>query len=866
MSLKYKNDDFLLRTDDHSEKVLSIVNKYDAFLDALTTAGFEHIREAARMAIQFFVSDKYKNTEQVAVYTYKQSPKLKIRYNRLNDYLGHIQIKNRKSFSIDLATGTGKSWVIYAVAQIMLAEGLVDKVLVLCPSLTIEEELKNKFEAFSGNNVLTQILTELDAAYPSPAIKSANDPILNGDICVENIHAAYQRTGSSIPDSFKGKGQRTLVISDEAHHIYSKADANVKRWHEFLINTDYDFHYLLGLTGTPYIGDEYFHDVIYRYSLKQAMEDGIIKKIDYKVEEESDKEKGFDETYQNHLAIQEIHSDNLKPITIIITDRIVTCIQVWNHLVNYISKKENLSYDQAAKKVIWVTSGLPSSANEKAVVDDILSNGEKVRKENLALLKSVDEKENPVEWIVSVSMLTEGWDVKNVFQIVPHEQRAFNSKLLISQVLGRGLRIPKELEHPIFVKINNHEKWTPKIVNLYNEVLEIENKISWFYDKSKKRYAFPLYNLEYASIQDTIEIKKQPAKEPEKVDFSPQSRKWKETSIYSETGSFRFTVENKDILTIEQAARQIKLFLKEKDNSISKQWPIKKIKDFIVKNLEKDDYDSSFLSNENLSKAKKAFGPMFRELDKEVPRMKMRPDFLDQLSWEKMSPQSCSEDSIKETSYVYYTKDSVNSLSAEQKTLFGDFLKDKTNYDQIKEKIIKYGGNEDEIKFLQENLFEKTDDEFKTPLNMLFVSYEPERRFANSLFNNIDLFDSIFKSPDKGFYSFPYSYKPDEKGSTHVKRDNFNPDFFIKLKDKNEILVVEIKAEGDTKQRNKAKYRDGKAHFDLLNMKLKEDGIDWKYHFFFLSPEDRTEFFQAVRDDRHKNWKSGLVQGLRGNI
>ena len=825
MSLKYKNDDFILRIDDYSEKVLSIVNKYDAFLDALTTPDFEHLREAARKAIHFFISDKYENTEQVAIYTYNQSLKLKTRYNKLNDYLEHIQIKDKKSFSIDLATGTGKSWVIYAVSQIMLAEGLVDKVLVLCPSLTIEEELKKKFEAFSGNNILTQILTELDAAYSSPAIKSANDPVLNGDICVENIHAAYQRTGSSIPDSFKGKGQRALVISDEAHHIYSKADANVKRWYDFLINPDYDFHYLLGLTGTPYIEDEYFHDVIYRYSLKQAMEDDIIKKIDYKVEEESDKEKGFDETYQNHLAIQEKHSDNLKPITIIITDRIVTCIQVWNDLVNYISEKEKLSYEQAAKKVIWVTSGLPSSANERVVVDGILSNGEKVRKENLALLKSVDEKENPVEWIVSVSMLTEGWDVKNVFQIVPHEQRAFNSKLLISQVLGRGLRIPPGLEHPIFVKINNHEKWTSNIVNLYNEVLEIENKISWLYDETKKRYTFPLFNLEYASLQDTIESKKEPAKEPEKVDFSPQSRQWKETSIYSETGSFRFTVENKDILTIEQAARQIKLFLKEKDASISKKWSIKKIRDFIIENLEKDGHDSSFLSNENISKAKQAFGPMFRELDKEVPRMKMQPDSLYPVYMEKMSPQSFSESSIKEKSYVYYTKDSINPLSAEQKTLFGEFLEDKANYNQVREKVVKYGGNEDEIRFLKENLLEKADEEFKTPLNMLFVSYDPEHRFTNSLFNNIDLFDSVFKSPDKGFYWFPYSYKPDEKGSTHVKRDNFNPDFFIKLKDKNEILVVEIKEDGDTKQRNKAKYRDGKAHFDSLNKKLKENGI-----------------------------------------
>ena len=48
---------------------------------------------------------------------------------------------------------------------------------------------------------------------------------------------------------------------------------------------------------------------------------------------------------------------------------------------------------------------------------------------------------NPVEWIVSVAMFSEGWDVKNVFQIYPHEKRAFNSKLLIAQVLGRVIPV-----------------------------------------------------------------------------------------------------------------------------------------------------------------------------------------------------------------------------------------------------------------------------------------------------------------------------------------------------------------------------------------------------------------------------------------
>ena len=40
---------------------------------------------------------------------------------------------------------------MYALAAIALAEGLVDRVLVLCPSLTIEEGLLDKFSTLAGN-------------------------------------------------------------------------------------------------------------------------------------------------------------------------------------------------------------------------------------------------------------------------------------------------------------------------------------------------------------------------------------------------------------------------------------------------------------------------------------------------------------------------------------------------------------------------------------------------------------------------------------------------------------------------------------------------------------------------------------------
>lgn len=122
------------------------------------------------------------------------------------------------------------------------------------------------------------------------------------------------------------------------------------------------------------------------------------------------------------------------------------------------------------------------------------------------------------------------------------------------------------------------------------------------------------------------------------------------------------------------------------------------------------------------------------------------------------------------------------------------------------------------------------------------------------------MYDSFIKNPDKGFYFFPYSYKPETKARTHVKQENFNPDFF--LKKGNNIIVVEIKKDGDDNSRNKAKLRDGARHFNDLNVALEKQAKVERYCFKFLSPEDFETFFQAVRDGQYQNWQSGLMNDL----
>ena len=67
------------------------------------------------------------------------------------------------------------------------------------------------------------------------------------------------------------------MLNDEAHHVANESATKVKKWKEFLLNPDYGFRYILGVSGTCYVGDDYFADVIYRYPLRQAMEERYVK-------------------------------------------------------------------------------------------------------------------------------------------------------------------------------------------------------------------------------------------------------------------------------------------------------------------------------------------------------------------------------------------------------------------------------------------------------------------------------------------------------------------------------------------------------------------------------------------------------------
>ncbi len=145
---------------------------------------------------------------------------------------------------------------------------------------------------------------------------------------------------------------------------------------------------------------------------------------------------------------------------------------------------------------------------------------------------------------------------------------------------------------------------------------------------------------------------------------------------------------------------------------------------------------------------------------------------------------------------------------------------------------------------------------FKTPLNVAFSSYEPERKFIRGLTDDktTQVIDAWIKSLDFGFYKIDYSWRKGE----HPKQGSFNPDFFIKVG--NNIIVVEIKMDNDISGENKSKLRYAKWHFERVN-ELQKEQI---YCFKFLSPGSYEQFFRSLCNDTFRDFKSELEAKLEG--
>lgn len=823
---RFSADQLTLRVSQSYDTSLFDLATYDEFIDHIA-GGREYQRQAILTVLRLFCGGRYANAEQLARENHDVSPDLRRLYTTADALVGRLTFADKLACSLDLATGTGKSFAIYAVARVMLNEGLIDRVLVLCPSLTIEEGLTDKFVALTADGDLTDLLPVRPNGHPIPTIMDGSSTVKPGDICIENRHAAYEATGSSLRDSFVGHGDRTLVISDEAHHVISMGGQSTKKWHDFIADPAFGFRWHLGVSGTCYVKNEYFADVVYRYAVRDAINDGWVKEVFYLAEDDSTTD---DERFQKLLAQHEKNRKTykpLKPLTIAVTRDIRAAENLAEDLQAFLGRQPGMDAAKAAERVLVVTSA------DK-------------HKPNIARLRSVDETHDPAEWVVSVSMLTEGWDVKNVFQIYPHEKRAFDSKLLISQVLGRGLRRPDGITAVPVVYVFNHQRWGREIDDFVAEILDQETTIA---QRPADRTGVPqidLHQLETEALPQTVKIT--PLESNKKLDalkLGPQADAEEQTRFVSATDATRAAILTTRIverrypteIIVEEVREKLLGHDERTGGTLAKEYSKDRVREMIVSALHGVKAGGKEVTQENRQRILNSFGGLRQRTAKSAARLQLQPIGLISISTATMRPVQARVAGLTRDVGLYFDEESA---------VLG------TDDDRA---ALQRADEMSGPKYLQliDNSFN-----FRSPTNVVLTDHQPEFKFAQRLLSTktAQVLRSWVKGPDTGFYEIEYVYQ--EGGSGRSKRGVFNPDFFLWLKDSDTVVVVEVKDDGDESWRNKGKTAAAEAHFEEVNRLLEASGSTRRYLFRLVVPKEYDKFFEALRAGEPEVFRSGL--------
>lgn len=909
------------------------------------TAGRQFQYDAIRDIMTYLWGGGYQNVSELARENYISNEHLRERFGSEELMLGHLPLPDRLSGVVHMATGTGKSYVIYAVAYLSLVMGFTKRVLVLGPSSTIiEEGLRDKFQRFMARDDWNKKLFKEYQNKPIELLKN-NDVIEDNSITIENINAIY--TVGGIRDTlFKGVNE-VLVLGDEIHHAYShlnfnqtqkslELDQNVdpsagkeseekseRLWMKFLrANSEITRH--IGFTGTPYNQDTYFADVVHDYNIRVAIDEKYIKDINPIIGTESDQgdvqwttEKRFAVIHKNHLDNLAKYSytknsiRRVKPITVFYCPTQNNAKDRSEEFIRFLIKQDreinhsdlsDAELDQKMRpKVICVTSKISESEYKKQ-----LDNIEETDPSKIG---------GSVEFIFSVGKLLEGWDVDNIFQIVPMEERIFNSKLLISQVLGRGLRIPRCLSaidivmtYPMLT-VTNHEKFADKIKEILNAVinsdmfivsepLELKEDPDW-----RGKYHFFLFNLSYLSGEKFEDAPVQSVQLQNRQLILQKFDLKENLTIFFDKGKKEYRLK-KQTVTIDSIVDSLYRRFKSREyeeirfdfgSGEEARCPTEdEIRNTILSAMERERISKDELADENrkqidlyfnqfLPKGSKVripinvTGNIFGISTQKVERCSIRVGELERDATAFMSENYQQEIDEKTKALLRYIQESRSLSTKEGQQMLGF-----TDPNQL---LTKY---KDNVRSLIKDDYRPpyivNNNSFKTPQSVTLVSYYPEKEFVFRLIENNLYLDSWIKSPDKGFYSIEYEYW--KGGKDRILR-SFNPDFFIKidldtyiktLKNKGErdhlgklidlqekgietiIKVVEIKSDEDEDEATPAKAEKAKLHFTSLNNKL-ADANPQNVAKEFRSDLKQYYTFDLLKPDGFVSWFSKLKSG-----
>ena len=353
-----------------------------------------------------------------------------------------------------LATGVGKTRLMGAFISYLYMIGKSRNFFVLAPNLTIYEKLLADFqpsspkyvfrgiEAFAHNAPLivnaenyeegrgvrgTDLFGQEGAIINIFNVSKINSEARGGN--APRIKRLQEYIGESYFSYLSGLKDLVLLM-DEAHRYRGSAGAKAIA----------DLKPILGLevTATPKLvgsKSQDFRNVVYRYDLPDAMEDGYVKEpavgtranfnpksVDEAMLERIKLEDGVH--YHEHVkvALETYARQNdakvVRPFMLVVTQDTTHARQV-----NEFVQSDDFFGGRYKGRVAEIHS----------------KQGAEESDENAQRLLNI-EKAGDTDIVIHVNKLKEGWDVSNLFTIIP--LRASASDILTEQTLGRGLRLP----------------------------------------------------------------------------------------------------------------------------------------------------------------------------------------------------------------------------------------------------------------------------------------------------------------------------------------------------------------------------------------------------------------------------------------
>jgi len=899
------------------------------------TGSREYQYKAIKEVMIYLWGGGYKDISQLGKENFENKEAIQQRFQSEEIFLKQLPLPDRLSGVVHLATGTGKSYVMFALAYLSIILGKVKRVLVLGPSSTvIERGLRGKFREHLYGETSQRLKQKLPSQYRNIPINllDENQPIVDNSIVIENINSIYNKERNSIGDTLFSQTDEVLVLSDEVHHAYSHLsfsgdaytikeggrgeDLDERLWMKFL-REEPKIKRHIGFTGTPYNQDEYFVDVIYNYSISDAMKEKYIKIINPIIHTKVEGEKNNVSQYQKFEQILFTHDENkekysyrlngsprLKPITIFInptraraqvnTEEFIKVLG--EYLKNTRPEYSNFSISQldsiAREKVICVIS--------KPTDDDYQEKLEQIEELN------PEKPGGKVEFIFAVNKLSEGWDVDNVYQIVPMEERVFKSKLLISQVLGRGLRLPRKVPNSIIqgnypvVTITNHERFAAHIEELMFSVTDCEARFTSriLENGLRTKHNFHLFNLEYQPGMETEETTSQKRIPQNRTLILTCPSEKLHLKVDYLLGQKRFDL-TKEFYTVDEVATEIvdrfKCHQFENEHfdfgikvEIGKLADFDYIKGMIKISMQNAGFRDSKLSKNNRQQVNIFFNQFLSQGTKKPKRINIDGKLLE-IKTEKMDASSIRYGELDKYTSVFISENYQQELEEENKFVI-DYLAKRFKEKPTDQLTLNYFMPQEKSDYFRQlikdqPIFVVNISLFKTPQNLVILSHEPEKAFVFNLIKYAKYLDSWIKSRDMSFYSLDYEFF--KKGKDRTRR-SFNPDFFVKINLENYIKrlssdhpganltdlqqlqnkgienivrAVEIKSDEDQEEVTRAKEKWGKDHFERLNKKLKSaNPADFPDEFH--SDIRSIYYFELLRPMDYDLWFSNLQKGV----